>query len=192
MTDFWHTGICDCCNDCGSCCITYWVPCVQYGMNAEKLQKSCCLCGCIYCVLLPCACCTTWYQRNQVRSKYGIAGGPCSDCTTTFFCRSCALCQISRELDYQLTHQKESGSGNGNITFNNTNGFVSTSVGPSNYTFNGQPQGGPYPPAPPPQGGAYPPPNMYNMQPPPQNQSTYPTEPIQLDTITSAPEQPVP
>lgn len=199
MTDFWHTGLCDCCNECGSCCITCWVPCVQYGMNAEKLGSSCCLCGVLYCVLIPC--CTTWYQRSKIRSKYGIAGGPCTDFINSCFCEPCALCQMSRELDYQLTHPKENG-GNGTIVINNNNDINVSSTGPSANFYNGQPQGGAYPPAPPPQGGAYPPvpppqggayppPNYsYHMQPPPQPQDAYPNAPAPLDVPPSAPAQP--
>ena len=135
MTDYWHTGVCDCTNDCASCCITYWCPCVQYGLNNEKIENgSCCLCGLVYCVLIPCSCCTTWYQRNKVRAKYGIVGGACSDALLSFFCGPCLLCQISRELDFQLTHPKES-----NTVVYVENSYVPPTAGAGSATYPGAP-----------------------------------------------------
>ena len=100
MTTTWNSGICDCMSDCGSCCIVCWVPCVQYGMNAEKIENgSCALCGTVYCLLGECACCLVMYQRGLVRTKYGIEGTTCNDCLCSFFCTWCALCQIAREVN---------------------------------------------------------------------------------------------
>lgn len=100
MTTTWSSGICDCCSDCGSCCLVYWCFCIQYGYNAEKIDSgSCCLCATLSYFLSPCVCCLTMYQRGLVRSKYGIEGNTCNDCLCSFFCTACALCQIAREVD---------------------------------------------------------------------------------------------
>lgn len=102
MPKTWSSGVCDCFNDCSSCCCTLWCPCVQYGYNAEKLDSgSCCLCCFVTLVFNQAMCCFIMYQRGLVRSKYGIEGGPCGDCMSSFCCGPCTLCQMARELDFK-------------------------------------------------------------------------------------------
>ncbi|KAJ6791416.1 cell number regulator 2-like [Iris pallida] len=35
----WSTGLCDCTDDCGNCCTTFWCPCVTFGRVAEIVDK---------------------------------------------------------------------------------------------------------------------------------------------------------
>ncbi|MQL89670.1 hypothetical protein Taro_022252 [Colocasia esculenta] len=35
----WSTGLCDCCDDPGNCCLTCWCPCVTFGRIAEITDR---------------------------------------------------------------------------------------------------------------------------------------------------------
>ena len=106
MTD-WHSGLCDCTEDCSSCCLSWLVPFVQYGINESKLgDGSCCLCGTLFLCCGHFACCFIWNQRGKVRAKYGIAGGGCSDGLASWCCPLCTLCQIAREIDFQKAQHR--------------------------------------------------------------------------------------
>ena len=37
--------------------------------------------------------------REKVRERYGIQGSPASDCITTCCCTSCAICQMTKQVD---------------------------------------------------------------------------------------------
>ncbi len=96
----WKNSLCGCFDDLGSCCLTCCCPCVQYGMNHEKVHKDgCCMQGLLFCLLSCCglSCCIHSALRSNVRQKYNIPEG-CSDCCTTCFCSGCAICQEAREL----------------------------------------------------------------------------------------------
>ncbi|KAL3501924.1 hypothetical protein ACH5RR_036373 [Cinchona calisaya] len=105
----WSTGLCDCFSDCRSCCLTCFCPCVTFGRNAEiadRGQSSCCMCGCLFCLLnayLHGG--LSWLigmgYRTKIRRQYGISGDGCADCLTHFCCQPCALCQEYRELQFQ-------------------------------------------------------------------------------------------
>ncbi|XP_027152920.1 cell number regulator 7-like [Coffea eugenioides] len=107
----WSTGLCDCTEDCRSCCLACWCPCVAFGRIAEIVdrgQSSCCQMGCIFCLLgllLLNHGSLSWIvsmgYRTKIRQQYGIMGGSCHDCILHFCCERCALCQEYRELQFQ-------------------------------------------------------------------------------------------
>nr|XP_027099530.1 protein PLANT CADMIUM RESISTANCE 2-like [Coffea arabica] len=107
----WSTGLCDCTQDCRSCCLACWCPCVAFGRIAEIVdrgQSSCCKMGCIFCLLgllLLNHGSLSWIvsmgYRTKIRQQYGIMGGSCHDCILHFCCERCALCQEYRELQFQ-------------------------------------------------------------------------------------------
>ncbi|CAN1181396.1 Protein PLANT CADMIUM RESISTANCE 2 [Linum perenne] len=35
----WSTGLCDCLDDCSSCCLTIWCPCITFGRIAEIVDR---------------------------------------------------------------------------------------------------------------------------------------------------------
>merc|ERR1711977_523298 len=101
------TGICDCCTDCESCRIGYFVPSILYGQNKEKIEgvgqfmPDCCaffwirlICGCF-------ASCLSYQSRENIRNAYNLKPEPCGDCCTHLFCLRCALCQEARELKFR-------------------------------------------------------------------------------------------
>ncbi|KAL5210904.1 hypothetical protein ABZP36_006527 [Zizania latifolia] len=99
----WSSGLFDCCDDCGLCCMTYWCPCITFGRVAETVDRgstSCATSGALYALLYVTGCqwiysCT---YRSKMRAEYGLTDGPCGDCCVHFCCERCALCQQYKEL----------------------------------------------------------------------------------------------
>ena len=97
----WSTGLCGCCDDCSSCCLTCFCPCVQYGKNYEDVnEEGCCSQGFLFCLLahFGLSCCIHKDLRRDIRQKRGLPDG-CGDCMTVCCCPLCAICQESRQLD---------------------------------------------------------------------------------------------
>lgn len=96
---YWHTGLFDCLDDCGSCCDTLFCPCGQFGDIQERIgEGDCCCCGLCCLIFSPFYCCSLWIQRTTVRSKYGLAGNCCCDGFISLVFPLCSLCQMAREL----------------------------------------------------------------------------------------------
>ncbi|XP_028759008.1 protein PLANT CADMIUM RESISTANCE 3-like [Neltuma alba] len=100
----WSSGLCGCCSDCGTCCLTMWCPCVTFGRIAEIVDRgttSCCAQGTIFCILggfshfVSCLACI---YRTKLRNEYNIRGNEACDCLASCFCPHMALCQECREL----------------------------------------------------------------------------------------------
>ncbi|MQM09631.1 hypothetical protein Taro_042505 [Colocasia esculenta] len=102
----WSTGLCDCCDDVGNCCITWCCPCITFGQIAEIVDRgstSCGASGALYGLILyltGCSCLYSFFYRSKLRRQYGIADGCCPDFVVHCFCESCALCQEYRELKH--------------------------------------------------------------------------------------------
>ena len=50
----WSSGLLDCSDDCGLCCVTCWCPCITFGRVAEMVDRgatSCGTSGAVYAVL---------------------------------------------------------------------------------------------------------------------------------------------
>ncbi|MQM09632.1 hypothetical protein Taro_042503 [Colocasia esculenta] len=100
----WSTGLCDCCDDVGNCCITCFCPCITFGQIAEIIDRgstSCGASGALYTLILcltGCSCLYSCFYRSKLRRQYGLAEGSCPDCIVHCCCESCALCQEYREL----------------------------------------------------------------------------------------------
>ena len=96
----WKSSLCGCFSDIGSCLLTMFCPCVQYGLNYEKVHKSgCCSQGCTFCCLAGCGCGCLIHKelRHNIRQRRNIPEG-CSDCLVTWCCGGLAICQEAREL----------------------------------------------------------------------------------------------
>ncbi|BAS98004.1 Os06g0520733, partial [Oryza sativa Japonica Group] len=101
------TGLCDCCDDCNSCCLTFFCPCVAFGLIAETLDRgsiSCAIAGITYCWMRPSTVLPgmhtmySWSYRQKLRATFGMAPEPCADCCLQLFCDRCSLSQMYREL----------------------------------------------------------------------------------------------
>uniref|UniRef100_A0ACD5YU14 Uncharacterized protein n=1 Tax=Avena sativa TaxID=4498 RepID=A0ACD5YU14_AVESA len=100
----WSTGLCDCFDDCGNCCVTCLCPCITFGQVAEIIDRgstSCGASGALYalvCLLTGCQCVYSCFYRAKMRAQYGLQEAPCADCCIHWCCEPCALCQEYREL----------------------------------------------------------------------------------------------
>ncbi|KAJ0492407.1 putative PLAC8 motif-containing protein [Helianthus annuus] len=103
----WSSGLCDCCRDIPTCCLTFWCPCIIFGQIAEIVDKgntSCGTHGAIYTIinlLTGCGCLYSCGNRTKMRRQYGLPEEPTNDCCVHFCCESCALCQEYRELQHR-------------------------------------------------------------------------------------------
>eukprot|EP01106_Pelomyxa_sp_JSP_P019513 TRINITY_DN988_c0_g1_i1.p3 TRINITY_DN988_c0_g1~~TRINITY_DN988_c0_g1_i1.p3 ORF type:complete len:111 (-),score=26.68 TRINITY_DN988_c0_g1_i1:65-397(-) len=100
----WHSGLCGCFGDLGSCCMSYFCPCIQYGMNANKMNNGMCgdstMMNALAWIGFGCfgfACVPTCLQRTATREKYSIPGGSVGDFLTSCCCTCCVLAQVARE-----------------------------------------------------------------------------------------------
>jgi len=96
MSAQWKHGLFGCFDDCTLCIISYFVPCYQFGKNAEAVGESCLSCAIasmipllnIYAVITI---------RGKIRETRGIEGGVVGDLLTWCFCGLCALVQEAQE-----------------------------------------------------------------------------------------------
>jgi len=98
----WNESYCGCCNDCGSCCLSCFCPCIQYGMNIERLENGTegCCCNCLlYCICMAGCCCLVHGPKRAVlRARYGLQEDPFNDCCSTCCCPALAIAQDWREM----------------------------------------------------------------------------------------------
>ncbi|RLN16677.1 cell number regulator 10-like [Panicum miliaceum] len=100
----WSSGLFDCFDDCGLCCLTCWCPCITFGRVAEIVDRgatSCGTSGALYALLAYLTGCQWIYSRTyraKMRAQFGLPENPCCDCCVHFCCESCALCQQYKEL----------------------------------------------------------------------------------------------
>ncbi|KAK4596781.1 hypothetical protein RGQ29_014712 [Quercus rubra] len=103
----WSTGLCDCGDDVGNCCITCWCPCITFGRIAEIVDRgstSCAASGALYALITwvtGCGCLYSCCYRSKMRRQYALEESSCGDCMVHCCCEQCALCQEYRELKHQ-------------------------------------------------------------------------------------------
>jgi len=112
----WSNSLCGCFSSCGICCNSLCCPCTVYSKNKQRLRNlmnhdaplpgggdACnCDCCCFFglCLVgLPCI--LQMGTRRDVRDRYGIRGGACRDCCSSWLCGPCALTQERREIELE-------------------------------------------------------------------------------------------
>jgi len=124
----WSDGICDCFNDCESCCCAFCCPCIRWSQTLSRaalwtfggamaFYAICYILNVAFNPnLLPQILDSPWLvaisivagvalrvagmvYRNRIRQKYLIPGGSCEDCLCHFFCTCCAIAQEARHVD---------------------------------------------------------------------------------------------
>jgi len=93
----WSHGVCGCFDNCGLCVISYFVPCYQFGKNAEALGHGCCAYGCLFFVPIANLFVAAGL-RGEIRQQKGIDGTYCNDLMLWCCCNFCALVQEAQEL----------------------------------------------------------------------------------------------
>lgn len=100
----WSSGLCDCFDDCGLCCMTCWCPCITFGKVAAIVDRgstSCGTAGALYVLLAALTGCQFIYSctyRSKLRAQYRLPDEPCCDCCVHYCCGPCALVQEYKEL----------------------------------------------------------------------------------------------
>jgi len=104
----WSTGLCDCTQDVGNCCITCWCPCITFGQIAEITDRgssSCGASGALYTLIAIFTGCQWIYSctyRSKLRALYSLPEEPCNDCLVhCCCCEGFSLCQMYRELKHR-------------------------------------------------------------------------------------------
>eukprot|EP01117_Protostelium_nocturnum_P000196 TRINITY_DN10268_c0_g1_i1.p1 TRINITY_DN10268_c0_g1~~TRINITY_DN10268_c0_g1_i1.p1 ORF type:complete len:169 (+),score=34.52 TRINITY_DN10268_c0_g1_i1:71-577(+) len=112
----WHTGLCGCFEDCGSCCLFFWCPCCLIGENEALLAdrpNTCTDCCCAF--MAASNICNAFYMRQHIKTKYGLErGNDCMDCLSVCFCFPCATCQHYREIKYRTRDFQEKTTAHNN------------------------------------------------------------------------------
>jgi len=93
----WAHGLFGCFDNCGLCIITYFVPCLTAGQNAEAVGKNCLLWGCLATLGLI-GVYTIAVVRKDVREQKGIEGSFGMDFIVTWCCPLCVIIQTAQEL----------------------------------------------------------------------------------------------
>jgi len=97
MSGDWSSGLCDCFEDMESCFITWFVPCYQIGLNKANTDgRDCSCCDCFVSMGGPHT--AIYFNRTQIRAKYGLMQDPCNDCCVSAFCAACVVCQHARHI----------------------------------------------------------------------------------------------
>jgi Cys-rich protein (TIGR01571 family) len=96
----WNSGLCSFCEDFGICFQGLVCPCCLYGLNSEKLNSGSCFTNCL-CYIFCFPCCQEAKNRSLLRQKFNLLSEPCDDCLVSWFCTSCSLCQVAREIKFQ-------------------------------------------------------------------------------------------
>ncbi|KAG5338224.1 hypothetical protein C0989_007953 [Termitomyces sp. Mn162] len=106
----WSYDLLDC-NNGGTFCKAWWLPCIVYGSNTGRLSYlernsspdpdhgGVCSCNC--CLYNCCGAVFQITNRAHIRDRYGIKGDFCTDCLASCFCTPCALTQEEAEIDLE-------------------------------------------------------------------------------------------
>ncbi|XP_019859379.1 PREDICTED: cell number regulator 10-like [Amphimedon queenslandica] len=93
----WSNGICGCFGDVTTCLLSFFLPCVQFGRNAETVGENCLMYGLSQLVPLLNIYCRT-VVRGKIRNQKGIDGTCFNDLLCHLFCMRCALAQEGQEI----------------------------------------------------------------------------------------------
>lgn len=88
----WSSGLCGCFEDCYSCCLGLFCPCILLCDVSSRMGEGCMFATCCAGALVG--------LRVKMRIQQNIQGSLCNDYCTIQCCGPCVLCQLSRELNH--------------------------------------------------------------------------------------------
>ncbi|KAF2439427.1 PLAC8-domain-containing protein [Karstenula rhodostoma CBS 690.94] len=107
----WHHSGSGCCSPMGTCCLSWWCPCMQYGKTRHRSKNdgnmqgySCCNSSCMAFCGLAClgiSFILPMMNRSDIRAKYHLKGNGCGDCLCACCCTPCDLTQQEKEVSYR-------------------------------------------------------------------------------------------
>ncbi|KAK9813512.1 hypothetical protein WJX73_003334 [Symbiochloris irregularis] len=116
----WSSSLYGCFSDISLCCLGLWCPCILFGrivqreINDPEGEGKFCRAYCISNIAGADAV-VGGRNRTRLRSRYQLKEAPCSDYCVHWVCGPCALCQESKELDWQA---KQGNQAAGAVTAN--------------------------------------------------------------------------
>jgi Cys-rich protein (TIGR01571 family) len=90
-------GLFGCFGDITTCIISFFVPCLQFGRNAEAIGENCLTYGLSQIVPILGLYCRAMV-RGKIRDQKSIPGSCLMDLILILFCYSCTLAQEGQEL----------------------------------------------------------------------------------------------
>ncbi|KAH8712130.1 PLAC8 family-domain-containing protein [Phaeosphaeriaceae sp. PMI808] len=113
----WHHSGSSCCTPIGTCCLSWWCPCIVYGRTHYRLKNngnmdgySCCNLGCAGFCGLSCigiSFIMPMLNRGDLRAKHHLKGNACTDCLCACCCMPCDITQQDKEAEYREEANKK-------------------------------------------------------------------------------------
>ena len=96
----WNSVLNSCLQDPGICAFSMSCCIVRQAMNKSGLDgRECTVCDALFSI--PCQ---PYFDRQQIRAKYGFQQDSCADCLAACLCPLCSVCQNAREIKYRQKH----------------------------------------------------------------------------------------
>lgn len=96
----WSTSLNSCIMDPKTCLFTMFCCPARVAVNKASLENRPCTCYDVL-FILPCQ---EYFNRQQIRAKYGFEQDACADCLAISLCVCCVSCQHAREIRLHETH----------------------------------------------------------------------------------------
>ena len=100
-----HQGICGCFGNTGVCVISFFLPCIQAGRNAEAVGDNFVL-SCVGFFIPIVNLLFLSNNRAKIRHMQSIRGDTATDCCYIILLGPCSLAQLAAECDYIRNNPK--------------------------------------------------------------------------------------
>jgi Cys-rich protein (TIGR01571 family) len=103
----WTQDLCACTDNTEICCEECWCSYCHLGymsryLDTQRQEMDACVCCGTLCADYWCwglvRCGTIMNLRGRLTRRYGFYEDDCTSCAISFFCSSCAMCQMHREM----------------------------------------------------------------------------------------------
>ncbi|EAT86781.1 hypothetical protein HBI56_131210 [Parastagonospora nodorum] len=107
----WHHSGTSCCSPIGTCCLSWWCPCIVVGRTHHRIKYNgnmdgytCCNLSCMGFCGLACigiSFIMPMLNRGDIRAKYHLSGNGCKDCACACCCTPCDVAQQDKESEFR-------------------------------------------------------------------------------------------